>query len=72
MDNQIIALAAHPANKDASAHHVCDVRIGRSIGAVFKASNGFVPAFKGMASAGYLPDAAAAVNWIHDNHQQIN
>lgn len=72
MNSQIIALAAHPANKDASVHQVCDVQIGRSTGTVFKASNGYLPAFKGMTSVGYLPDAESAVDWIEAHHQQIN
>ena len=71
MENQIIALAAHPANKDASAFQVCDVHIGRSVGTVFKATNGFIPAFKGMTAVGYMPDAMSAVDWIHSHSQEI-
>lgn len=64
--HEAIALVTHPANKDASTHAVVDVKIGRSTGTVFKAENGFVPAFRDMAPAGFLPDAESAVDWIRD------
>jgi len=67
-----IALSAHPANKDASTIAVQDVHIGRSTGTVFKAENGFIPAFRDMAPPGYLPDAETAVEWIADFYSTLN
>lgn len=59
-----IALASHPANMDASAEPVMHMTIGRRTGVVFRATNGFVPGFKGMTAPGYFADEVAAAEWI--------
>jgi hypothetical protein len=59
-----IALAAHPANKDAGATAIRAVEIGRSTGIIFKATKGFIPAFQGMAAPGYMPDIDTAIEWL--------
>ena len=59
-----IALAAHPANMDASAEVVLDSRINGRAALVFKVEQGFVPGYLGMTCPGYLPDAVTAVEWL--------
>ena len=61
---EAVALATHPVNKDASATPVLAVRINGRAAVVFKAENGFIPDYCGMTAPGYMPDAAAAVEWI--------
>lgn len=59
-----IALAAHPANKDASAEVVLDTRINGRAALVFKVEQGFVPGYLGMTAPGYMPDADTAAEWL--------
>lgn len=59
-----IALAAHPANKDASAETVLVDRINGRSAVVFKVTNGFVPGYCGMTAPGYMPDIPSAVEWL--------
>lgn len=61
---QAIALATHPVNKDASAEFVLAVNVNGRHGAIFKATNGYVPGYCGMTAPGYMPDAASACEWL--------
>lgn len=59
-----IALAAHPSNKDASAHAVRDIHFGHGIATIFKVEAGYVPALKGMTAPGHFTDQADAIEWV--------
>lgn len=67
-----IALAAHPANKDAGAEVVRDYRIGNRAALVFKVEQGFIPAYVGMTCPGYMPDIATADEWIERYADQVS
>lgn len=59
-----IALAIHPANKDASAVAVRDVHFGRSTATVFRATRGYIPAIRGLTSPGYFSSEGDAIEWL--------
>jgi hypothetical protein len=59
-----IALATHPANRDASAVAVRDLHFGRSTGTIFKVTAGYVPGFRGMTAPGHFTNEADAIEWV--------
>lgn len=61
---QTIALAAHPANMDASAVAVRDVRFGHSTATVFRVTKGYIPAIRGLTSPGYFSSEGDAIEWL--------
>lgn len=61
---QTIALAIHPANKDASAIAVRDVHFGRTVATIFRAEAGYVPAIRDVTAPGYFSDEADAIEWL--------
>lgn len=61
---QTIALATHPANKDASAVPVRDVHFGRTVATIFRAEAGYVPAIRDMTAPGYFTDEHDAIEWL--------
>lgn len=61
---QTIALATHPANKDASAVAVRDVHFGHSIATVFLVTKGYIPAIRGLTAPGYFSSEGDAIEWL--------